>query len=89
MGKSFCFTESQNGGVARDLCGSSSSPTLLLKQSHLQQAAQDFVQAGLEYLQRRRLHNLSGSRTSGILLNMKTRGLLKKGSCVNMGKYQG
>jgi len=44
-------------GVGRDLCGSS-SPTLLLKHGHLQQAAQDLVQAGLEYLQRRRLHNL-------------------------------
>ena len=46
-------------GVGRDLCGSS-SPTLLPKQGHLQQAAQDHVQAGLEYLQRRRLHNLPG-----------------------------
>ena len=33
-------------GVGRDLCGSS-SPTLLPKQGHLQQAAQDLVQAGL------------------------------------------
>jgi len=33
-------------GVGRDLCGSS-SPTLLLKQGHLQQAAQDLVQAKL------------------------------------------
>ena len=50
------ITESQNHrivGVGRDLCGSS-SPTLLPKQGHLQQAAQDLVQAGLEYLQRRR-----------------------------------
>ena len=39
-------------GVGRDLCGSS-SPTPLLKQGHLQQAAQDRVQVGLEYLQRR------------------------------------
>ena len=46
-------------GVGRDLCGSS-SPTLLPKQGHLQQAAQDLVQAGLEYLQLRRLHNLLG-----------------------------
>jgi len=46
-------------GVGRDLCGSS-SPTSLLKQGHLQQAAQDLFQAGLEYLQRRRLHNLPG-----------------------------
>ena len=44
-------------GVGRDLCGSS-SPTPLPKQGHLQQAAEDLVQAGLEYLQRRRLHNL-------------------------------
>ena len=54
--------ESQNHrmvGVGRDLCGSS-SPTPLPKQGHLQQAAQDIVQAGLEYLQRRRLHNLPG-----------------------------
>jgi len=35
-------------GVGRDLCGSS-SPTLLPKQGHLQQATQDLVQAGLEY----------------------------------------
>ena len=56
------ITESQNHrivGVGRDLCGSSSS-TLLPKQGHLQQAAQDHVQAGLEYLQRRRLHSLPG-----------------------------
>jgi len=46
-------------GVGRDLCASS-SPILLLKQSHLQQAAQDLFQVGLEYLQRRRLHNLPG-----------------------------
>ena len=55
-------TESQNHrmvGVGRDLCGSS-SPTLLPKQGYLQQAAQDLVQAGLEYLQRKRVHNLPG-----------------------------
>ena len=46
-------------GVGRDLCGSS-SPTPLPKQGHLQQAAPDLVQAGLEYIQRRRIHNLSG-----------------------------
>jgi len=50
------ITESQNGGVGRDLCGSS-RPTLLPKQGHLQQAAEDLVQAGLEYLQRRRYSN--------------------------------
>jgi len=52
-------------GVGRDLCGSS-SPTLLPKQGHLQQAAQDLVQAGLEYLQRRRLHNLPGQPVPGL-----------------------
>jgi len=46
-------------GVGRDLCGSS-SPTPLTKQGHLQQAAQDRVHAGLEYLQRRTIHNLPG-----------------------------
>jgi len=45
--------------VGRDLCGSS-SPTPVPKQGHLEQAAQDLVQAGLEYLQRRRIHSLSG-----------------------------
>jgi len=51
------FKESQNHrmvGVGRDLCGSS-SPTLLPKQGHPEQAAQDLVQVRLEYLQRGRL----------------------------------
>jgi len=51
-------------GVGRDLCGSS-IPTLPLKQGHLQQAAQHRVQAGLEYLQRRRLHSLPGQLVPG------------------------
>jgi len=58
----FWNTESQNHrmvGVGRVLCGSSSS-TPPLKQDHLQQPAQDLVQAGLEYCQRRRIHNLPG-----------------------------
>jgi len=46
-------------GVGRDLCGSS-SPTPLPKQGLLQQAAQDVIQVGLEYLQRGRLHNIPG-----------------------------
>ena len=46
-------------GVGRSLCGSS-SPTPLPKQGHLLQAVEDLVQTGLEYLQRRRLHNLPG-----------------------------
>jgi len=45
--------------AGRDLCGSS-SPTLLLKQGHPEQAVEDLVQTGLEYLQRRRLDNLPG-----------------------------
>ena len=62
------FTESQNHRmvrVGRDLCGSS-SPTLLPKQGHPEQAAEDLVQAGLEYLQRRRLHSLSGQPGPGL-----------------------
>jgi len=46
-------------GVGRNLWRSS-SPTPLLKQGHLKQVSQDLVQAGFEYLQRRRLHNLPG-----------------------------
>ena len=46
-------------GFGRDLCGSS-GPTTLPKQGHPEQVAQDLIQAGLEYLQRRRLHNLPG-----------------------------
>jgi len=42
-------------GVGRDLCGSP-SPTPLPKQGHPEQAAQDLVQVGLEYVQRRRIH---------------------------------
>jgi len=56
------FTESQNHrmvGVGRNLWGSS-TPNPLTKQDHLEQAAQDLVQVGFEYLQRRRLHNLPG-----------------------------
>ena len=45
-------------GVGKDLWRSS-SPTLLPKQGQLEQAAQDHVQVGLEYLLRRRLHNPS------------------------------
>ena len=60
-----CFTESQNSrGWKGPLW--SSSPTLLPKQGHLQQAAQDLVQAGLEYLQRRRLHCLPGQPGPGL-----------------------
>jgi len=46
-------------GVGRDLW-TSSTPTPLPKQRHLKQVAQDHVQAGYEYLQRRTLHNPSG-----------------------------
>ena len=52
-------------GVGRDFWRSS-SPTPLPKQGHLEQAAQDLVQAGLEYLQRRRLHKPSGQPVPGL-----------------------
>ena len=42
-------------GVGRGLWDSSSP-----KQFHLEQAAQDCVQVGFEYLQRRRIHSCSG-----------------------------
>jgi len=45
-------------GVGRDLCGSS-GPTPLPKQGHPDQASQDLIQVGFEYLQRR-LHGPSG-----------------------------
>jgi len=52
-------------GVGRDLCGSS-SPTLLPKQGYPEQAVEDLVQAGPEYLQRRRLHNPPGQPGPGL-----------------------
>jgi len=52
-------------GVGRDLCGLP-SPAPLPKQGHPEQAAQDCVQAGLQYLQRRRLHNLPGQLGPGL-----------------------
>jgi len=52
-------------GAGRDLCGSP-SPTLLPKQGHPQQTAQDRIHAGLEYLQRRRLHSPSGQPGPGL-----------------------
>jgi len=52
-------TESQNvRGWKGPLWVTQSNP--LLKQSHPEQAAQDHIQVGLEYLQRGRLHNLPG-----------------------------
>ena len=62
------ITESQNHrllGAERDLCGSS-DPTPLPKQGHPEQAAQDRVQAGLEYVQRNRLHSLPGRPVPGL-----------------------
>ena len=62
------ITELQNHrmvGVGRDLCRSS-SPTRLTKQGHPEQAAQERIQAGLEYLQRRRLHSLPGQPVPGL-----------------------
>ena len=45
--------------VGRDLWRSS-GPTPLRQEGHPEQVALDCVQSGVEYLQRRRLHNLSG-----------------------------
>ena len=51
------ITESQNGrGWKGPLWVTQPNP--LPKQGHPERAAQDLVQAGLEYLQRRRLHSL-------------------------------
>ena len=62
---SFALTESQNGrGWKGPLWVTQPNP--LPKQGHPQQAAQDLVQAGLEYLQRRRLHNLPGQPVPGL-----------------------
>ena len=59
------FTESQNGrGWKGPLEITQSNP--LPKQGHPEQAAEDLVQAGLEYLQRRRLHNLPGQPVPGL-----------------------
>ena len=53
------ITESQNGrGWQGPLGITQSNP--LPKQGHPEQAAQDLVQVGPEYLQRRRLHSPSG-----------------------------
>ena len=41
-------------------------PNPLPKQGHPEQAAQDCIQAGLEYLQRRRLHSPSGQPGPGL-----------------------
>jgi len=57
--------ESQNGrGWKGPLWVTQSNP--LPKQGHPEQAVQDLVQAGLEYLQRRRLHNLPGQPGPGL-----------------------
>ena len=59
------ITESQNGrGWKGPLWVTQLNP--LPKQGHPEQAAQHRVQAGLEYLQRRRLHNLPGQPGPGL-----------------------
>ena len=59
------FTESQNGqGWQGPLWVTQSNP--LPKQGHPEQAAQHRVQAGLEYLQRRRLHSFPGQPGPGL-----------------------
>ena len=65
-------------GVGRGLCGSS-SPTPLPKQGHLEQAALPaLVQAGFEYLQRSRLHNLSAPPKSLVFLSFSFPSSAKK-----------
>ena len=74
------WSESQNQrmfGVGRDLCGSS-SPTLLPKQGHPEQAAQDLVQAGLEYLQRRRYE---GTEAFYSVIHVMQPGLARSARC--------
>jgi len=71
--KNIDLNQSQNHGmfgVGRDLCGSS-SPTPLPKQGHPEEAAQDLVQAVLEYLQRRRLHSLPGQPVPSFIFCMR------------------
>ena len=59
------ITESQHGwGWKGPLWVTQPNP--LTKQGHPEQAAQDLVQEGLEYLQRRRLHNLPGQPVPGL-----------------------
>jgi len=57
-------------GVGRDLWGHPAQP--LPKQGHPEPAAQDLVQVGLEYLQRRRLHSPSGQPWPGLPLPSST-----------------
>ena len=59
------YTESQHGrGWQGPLWVPQCHP--LPKQGHAEQGAQDRVQAGLEYLQRRRFHNLPGQPVAGL-----------------------
>jgi len=60
--------------AGRDLC-ESSSPSPLPKQGHLEQASQDLVQVGFEYLQRRRLHNLPGQSVPVVRQPQSKKGL--------------
>ena len=59
------ITESQNGGGWQDPLWVT-QPNPLPKQGHPEQAAQHRSQAGLEYLQRRRLHSLPGQPGPGL-----------------------
>ena len=69
------FTESQHGrGRKGPLWVTQPNP--LPKQGHPEQGAQHRVQAGLEYLQRRRLHSLPGQLEAGkFTLFPKSQGL--------------
>ena len=61
----FQFTGSQTGQGWKGPLWVTQSNTLP-KQGHPEQTAQDLVQAGLEYLQRRRLYNLPGQPVPGL-----------------------
>jgi len=62
---SYYFTESQNGRGWKGPLGVT-QPNPLPKQGHPEQAAQDLIQVGLEYLQRRRIHDPSGQPVPGL-----------------------
>ena len=78
------ITESQScRGRQGPLWVTQSNP--LPKQGHPEQAAQDLVQEGLEYLQRRRLHNLPGQPVPG--LHQSEEVLPRVGFLIRLGVY--
>ena len=69
-------SESQNPSTV-GLAGPSGvpQPSPLPKQGHPEQAAQDHIHGGFEYLQRRRLHNLPGQPGPVLLFSLEKRRL--------------